>query len=318
MLIRHLSHGEDFRLNRCPGSVDHYIHNTNLGVQVESLREKPHETSRKISQSPENDMITTQQEPSPTEQQLQTLSTINPIGSTTSSMPATPLTGSNEHASVQIDIDAPPSSTPSEEVTTSKEKHNDSPVIQGISPDESSLKASSITSSEPVSAMTPPQDGRGIAPTYQEPSARVRNATDASVQGASTQAPPPVDISNLVEANATPVEIAIAPPIAESMKCPHPQTVAPAVLDEEKAAEDLIPVKAKESGNEPISATMIASEQLLTVQQTSAANPERHWRLETIDTTTQSGEKEQPIDNRPQWKINRDNIVPVPPNNRKR
>ncbi|WP_317988354.1 BPSL0761 family protein [Pseudomonas aeruginosa] len=24
MLIRHLSHGEDFRLNRCPGSVDHY------------------------------------------------------------------------------------------------------------------------------------------------------------------------------------------------------------------------------------------------------------------------------------------------------
>ncbi|MEN1542336.1 hypothetical protein AAIH37_27680, partial [Pseudomonas aeruginosa] len=25
LLIRHLSHGEDFRLNRCPGSVDHYI-----------------------------------------------------------------------------------------------------------------------------------------------------------------------------------------------------------------------------------------------------------------------------------------------------
>ncbi|WP_221904484.1 hypothetical protein, partial [Pseudomonas aeruginosa] len=24
LLIRHLSHGEDFRLNRCPGSVDHY------------------------------------------------------------------------------------------------------------------------------------------------------------------------------------------------------------------------------------------------------------------------------------------------------
>ncbi|QWW07937.1 hypothetical protein HMJ40_19820 [Pseudomonas aeruginosa] len=24
MLIRHLSHGEDSRLNRCPGSVDHY------------------------------------------------------------------------------------------------------------------------------------------------------------------------------------------------------------------------------------------------------------------------------------------------------
>ncbi|MCO2963021.1 hypothetical protein CJT92_29880 [Pseudomonas aeruginosa] len=24
MLIRHLSHGKDFRLNRCPGSVDHY------------------------------------------------------------------------------------------------------------------------------------------------------------------------------------------------------------------------------------------------------------------------------------------------------
>ncbi|HBN9546090.1 TPA: hypothetical protein L3881_006139, partial [Pseudomonas aeruginosa] len=25
LLIRHLSHGEDSRLNRCPGSVDHYI-----------------------------------------------------------------------------------------------------------------------------------------------------------------------------------------------------------------------------------------------------------------------------------------------------
>ncbi|MFO6177307.1 hypothetical protein ACLBVI_32380, partial [Pseudomonas aeruginosa] len=24
LLIRHLSHGEDSRLNRCPGSVDHY------------------------------------------------------------------------------------------------------------------------------------------------------------------------------------------------------------------------------------------------------------------------------------------------------
>ncbi|MEI0727865.1 hypothetical protein VUS93_24505, partial [Pseudomonas aeruginosa] len=24
LLIRHLSHGKDFRLNRCPGSVDHY------------------------------------------------------------------------------------------------------------------------------------------------------------------------------------------------------------------------------------------------------------------------------------------------------
>ncbi|MBM2601351.1 site-specific integrase, partial [Pseudomonas sp. BDPW] len=28
LLIRHLSHGEDFRLNRCPGSVDHYSNNT--------------------------------------------------------------------------------------------------------------------------------------------------------------------------------------------------------------------------------------------------------------------------------------------------
>ncbi|MDU4632123.1 MAG: hypothetical protein E6Y32_31430, partial [Pseudomonas aeruginosa] len=29
LLIRHLSHGEDFRLNRCPGSVDHYKRHRN-------------------------------------------------------------------------------------------------------------------------------------------------------------------------------------------------------------------------------------------------------------------------------------------------
>ncbi|HBP6214873.1 hypothetical protein IPC1138_07980 [Pseudomonas aeruginosa] len=39
MLIRHLSHGEDFRLNRCPGSVDHY----NRVISREDLRRENEE-----------------------------------------------------------------------------------------------------------------------------------------------------------------------------------------------------------------------------------------------------------------------------------
>ncbi|MFE4181684.1 hypothetical protein, partial [Pseudomonas aeruginosa] len=36
LLIRHLSHGEDSRLNRCPGSVDHYkqIESSKASIQV--------------------------------------------------------------------------------------------------------------------------------------------------------------------------------------------------------------------------------------------------------------------------------------------
>ncbi|MEQ6710481.1 type II toxin-antitoxin system RelE/ParE family toxin [Pseudomonas aeruginosa] len=42
MLIRHLSHGEDFRLNRCPGSVDHYtptklLANPRIGERLEEF-----------------------------------------------------------------------------------------------------------------------------------------------------------------------------------------------------------------------------------------------------------------------------------------
>ncbi|MCT0357933.1 hypothetical protein N0749_30725, partial [Pseudomonas aeruginosa] len=40
LLIRHLSHGEDFRLNRCPGSVDHY-----MGAKIGEGR-LPYEASR--------------------------------------------------------------------------------------------------------------------------------------------------------------------------------------------------------------------------------------------------------------------------------
>ncbi|MFK1289118.1 SymE family type I addiction module toxin [Pseudomonas aeruginosa] len=38
MLIRHLSHGEDFRLNRCPGSVDHYRERRGKPRQIPYLR----------------------------------------------------------------------------------------------------------------------------------------------------------------------------------------------------------------------------------------------------------------------------------------
>ncbi|WP_272542920.1 hypothetical protein, partial [Pseudomonas aeruginosa] len=37
LLIRHLSHGEDFRLNRCPGSVDHYIQHLDLNAFLEAF-----------------------------------------------------------------------------------------------------------------------------------------------------------------------------------------------------------------------------------------------------------------------------------------
>ncbi|HCF0059711.1 TPA: hypothetical protein NH582_005527 [Pseudomonas aeruginosa] len=39
--MRHLSHGEDFRLNRCPGSVDHYNDTSNPEVTESSPRFVP-------------------------------------------------------------------------------------------------------------------------------------------------------------------------------------------------------------------------------------------------------------------------------------
>ncbi|WP_254610989.1 DNA/RNA helicase domain-containing protein, partial [Pseudomonas aeruginosa] len=44
LLIRHLSHGEDFRLNRCPGSVDHY--NKSIRGYKKLMKENP-ELARK-------------------------------------------------------------------------------------------------------------------------------------------------------------------------------------------------------------------------------------------------------------------------------
>ncbi|EPU0280046.1 VWA domain-containing protein [Pseudomonas aeruginosa] len=41
LLIRHLSHGEDSRLNRCPGSVDHYNQVTEERLYDQLMEEFP-------------------------------------------------------------------------------------------------------------------------------------------------------------------------------------------------------------------------------------------------------------------------------------
>ncbi|MCY1356960.1 hypothetical protein D9M69_434290 [compost metagenome] len=161
-------------------------HNTNSGMQAESLREKPHETGGKVSQSPEKGMAVTPKNTSSSEQQLKTASTVNQADNDTTSTIATSLTSSNEIVPVQIDIDAPSADTSHEELITHKVEHSKLPVTPGKSLDESSLKASSNTIPEQVSAMTTTQDTSSTTPTLQELAARVRSAIDAGAQDKGT------------------------------------------------------------------------------------------------------------------------------------
>jgi hypothetical protein len=161
-------------------------YSTTSGIQTESLREQPHETGEELIQLPENSVTVTPQGTSSDEQQLKTASTIDQAGSDTTSVLATPLTNFKEHDSVQIDIDAPSAGTPHEELTTHKEENSESPVTPGKSLDEGSLKASSNTSPEQVSAMTTIQDASNTARTLLELAAIVKAGTDAGAQDKGT------------------------------------------------------------------------------------------------------------------------------------